>query len=120
MLPKFYKIGKKSIYKYFQWLYNRIIERRKQKIEKQKSEKDTLELEETQRRSWNQTIQDGRNAWLCSIIKLLLQEGKRNVRIQIKRDDQDKGNLIRSTWKRTNARRNLLRIVQAVLIRKDR
>ena len=46
-LPKFYKIGKKSIYKYFQWLYNRIIERRKQKIEKQKSEKDTLELEET-------------------------------------------------------------------------
>ncbi len=46
MLPKFYKIGKKSIYKYFQWLYNRIIERRKQ-IEKQKSEKDTLELEET-------------------------------------------------------------------------
>ena len=37
----------KSIYKYFQWLYNRIIERRKQKIEKQKSEKDTLELKET-------------------------------------------------------------------------
>ena len=47
MLPKFYKIGKKSIYKYFQWLYNINIERRKQKIEKQKSEKDTLELEET-------------------------------------------------------------------------
>ena len=47
MLPKFYKIGKKSIYKYFQWLYNRIIERRKQRIEKRKSEKDALELEET-------------------------------------------------------------------------
>ena len=47
MLPNIYKIGKKSIYKYFQWLYNRIIERRKQKIEKQKSEKDTLEFKET-------------------------------------------------------------------------
>ena len=33
-------------------------------IEKQKSEKDTLEFKETQRRSWNQTIRDGRNAWL--------------------------------------------------------
>ena len=46
MLPKFYEIGKKSIYKYSQWLYNRIIERRK-KIEKQKSEKDNLEFKET-------------------------------------------------------------------------
>ena len=35
-----------------------------QKIEKQKSEKDNLEFKETQRRSWNQTIRDGRNAWL--------------------------------------------------------
>ena len=69
MLPNIYKIGKKSIYKYLQWLYNRITERRKQKIEKQKSEKDTLELEETQRRSWNQTIQDKRQKFKILFIK---------------------------------------------------
>lgn len=41
MLPNIYKIGKKSIYKYFQWLYNRIIERRNKKL-KNKNQKKTI------------------------------------------------------------------------------